>query len=190
MPMRANVSTFAMPGKSEAAVAIAVGLREPVSTDSGGSIQEKVSVLTQAFSAKGDKRGSPQVTTAELVLLPNDRAEAKYEVLTLLKLKPGSYQLRMSATSRAYGKSGSVYCDLFIPDYEKEPLSISSVVVTASPSLVAGPKESLATILPVVPTTQREFQRGRHRGYAFVRVYQGGKASIAGAEMTLQLLDR
>lgn len=187
IPMRINVSTFAIPGRKEVALAIAVGLREPLPLDATAPLPETVNLLTRVFSTNGDPKGQPQYTTAQLDLLPNPRGEVKYEVLSLLKLKPGRYHLRLSATSRAQGKSGSIYYDLEVPDYTKAPLSMSGVVISATPALTAGPQKVLSPVLPVVPTTQREF--AGHRGSAYLRVYQGGTAPIAPVQMAIRILD-
>jgi VWFA-related protein len=184
--MRINATTFAIPGKKEAGVAIAVGLREPVAPD-GKPVPEVVDVLTQAFTTNGDKRGLAQHTRAELTLLPNPRGESKYEVLTLLKLKPGRYHLRVSATSRMQARSGSIYHDLDIPDFAKAALSLSSVALTSTPALVIGPKEAVSSLLPLLPTTQREFQG--HRADAYFRIYQGGKSAIAPVDLTTRIVD-
>lgn len=185
--MRISGATFAIPGKKEAALAIVLGLRQPIGPEATGPVPEVVDVLAQAFTTNGDRRGQPQVIRAELLLHPNPRGESKYEVLSLLKLKPGRYHIRVSATSHAQGKSGSIYYDLEVPDYAKAPLSLSGVLLSATPALVAGPKDVFAPILPVIPTSQREF-RG-HRGQAYMRVYQGGKAAMAPVEMAVRITD-
>jgi hypothetical protein len=85
------------------------------------------------------------------------------------------------------GKSGSIYTDIDVPDYSNAAISLSGVVVSVTPALVAGPKDVLAKILPVVPTTQREFQG--HRGQAFMRIYQGGKTPIVAAAISVRIVD-
>jgi hypothetical protein len=185
--MRINVAPFAIPGKKEVALAITLGLRQPVSIVDGPPLKESVSFLTQAFTTNGDRRGSPRFHTVELDLRPNPSGEVKYEVLSRLDLKPGRYHIRMSATSKAFAKSGSIYHDIEVPDFSKAPLSLSGVVVSATPPLVSGPRELLAPLLPSIPTTQREF--AGHRGSAYLRIYQGGKAAIVPVEIAARVVD-
>lgn len=185
--MRINVAPFAIPGKKEVALAITLGLRQPVSIADGPAVKESVSFLTQAFTTNGDRRGSPRYHTVELDLRSNPSGEVKYEILSRLDLKPGRYHIRLSATSKAFAKSGSIYHDIEIPDFSKPPLSLSGVVVSTTPPLVSGPRELLATLLPAVPTTQREF--AGHRGSAYLRIYQGGKAAIVPVTMAARIVD-
>jgi hypothetical protein len=59
-----------------------------------------------------------------------------------LDLKPGRYILRFAAHNSTSGKSGSVYHDIEIPEFAKEPVSLSGVLVSVSPPLTAVPKDS------------------------------------------------
>jgi VWFA-related protein len=186
--LRVNVAPFVVPGKKDVALVITLGLRQPIDIQPGPPVKETVSFLTQAYSTNGDRRGSPRFHTVTLDLRPNPSGEVKYEVLSRLDLKPGRYHLRMSAQSRAFGKSGSIYHDIEIPDFSKAPLALSGVVMSATPALTSGPRELIAPLLPVVPTTQREFVG--HQGAAFVRVYQGGKAPIAPVSIRARIVDR
>ncbi len=186
--LRVNVAPFVIPGKKEVALVITLGLRQPIDIQPGPPVKETVSFLTQAYSTNGDRRGSPRYHTVSLELGPNPSGEVKYEVLSRLDLKPGRYHLRMSAQSRAFGKSGSIYHDIEIPDLSKAPLALSGVVLTATPSLISGPRELLAPLLPAVPTTQREF--AGHQGSAFMKIYEGGKTPIAPVSINVRIVDR
>jgi VWFA-related protein len=186
--LRVNVAPFVIPGKKDVALVITLGLRQPIDIQPGPPVKETVSFLTQAYSTNGDRRGSPRFHTVTLDLRPNPSGEVKYEVLSRLDLKPGRYHLRMSAQSRAFGKSGSIYHDVEIPDFSKAPLALSGVVVSATPQVTSGPRELIKPLLPAVPTTQREFVG--HQGAAFLRVYQGGKAPIAPVSINARIVDR
>ena len=187
LALRVNVAPFAIPGKKDVALAITMGLRQPVEIGSGPSVPETMTFLTQAFSTNGDRRGSPRYHTVTLDLRPNPAGEVKYEVLSRLDLKPGRYHLRLSATSRALGKSGSIYHDVEIPDFSQTPLSLSGVVLSATPPLTSGPRELLASLLPAVPTSQREF--AGHAGSAYLRIYQGGRDPIVPVWMSTRIVD-
>ena len=109
-------------------------------------------------------------------------------MLTRLDLKPGRYSIRMAAHSAASGKSGSVYTDVVIPDFSKDEVSLSGVVLNAAPGRAAAPKDALAALVPIVPTTARDFDP-RSRVTAFLRVYQGGKKPLVTATMNVRLVD-
>jgi hypothetical protein len=100
---------------------------------------------------------------------PRDRS---YDFLTSVSLKPGHYNMRVSAHSTARNKSGSVHTDITIPDYAKLPISMSDVVVSAPPARTASPLNAFAGLVPVVPTTAREFARS-DRVTVFSRLYWG-----------------
>jgi VWFA-related protein len=176
MPMRVDVAPFATGTGSDSATAIVVGLRETVPADTP-RIVENIELLATAFTQKYHLEAS-QRQTAQLTLRWTGE-EAKYEVLSRLDLKPGRYMLRFAAHNSTSGKSGSVYHDIEIPDFSKEPVSLSGILVSVSPSLTAVPKDFLAPLVPVTPTTQRVFYRDVHTPTAFVRVYQSLKASGA-----------
>lgn len=174
MPMRVDVAPFATAPGDQAAMAIIVGLRETLPADTP-RIVENIELLATAFTPKYRLEGSRRLT-AQLTLRSTGE-EARYEVLSRLDLKPGRYMLRFAAHNSTSGKSGSVYHDIEIPDFSREPVSLSGVLVSVSPSLTAVPKDFLAELVPVTPTTQRVFYRDVHTPTAFVRVYKPLKAS-------------
>jgi hypothetical protein len=113
---------------------------------------------------------------------------SRYDLLTRIDLKPGEYELRLSAHSAALDKFGSVYAHVDVPDFAKAPLSLSGVVLDATPGVPAAPIEALKDVVAVVPTTEREFMRV-DRVNAFMRVYQGGKAALAPVVVTIRILN-
>ena len=85
--------------------------------------------------------------------------ESGMRVQSRLELPPGSYQLRV-AVRESGGKTGSVFYDLFVPDFAKDPLSISGVVVTsmaAGAVPTAGAIPEIGDALKTPPTTSRVF---------------------------------
>ena len=85
--------------------------------------------------------------------------EAGMRVQSRLELPPGSYQLRV-AVRESGGRTGSVFYDLFVPDFAKDPLSISGVVVTsmaAGTVPTAGAIPEIGDALKTPPTTSRVF---------------------------------
>jgi hypothetical protein len=74
-----------------------------------------------------------------------------------------------------------------VPDFSKEPLTLSGVVLENRTTAVRAGGEAIA-LLPVVPTTVRAFTAA-DRPAAFVRVYQGGKRPVAPVRVTARILN-
>lgn len=186
LPMRAAVAPFAVPGEQTVAVAVTIGVQQPPLGTRAG---ESVTLVTRAFSPEGAARGSRE-DTVTLNLSPARRGDefTRYELLSKLELKPGRYELRMSAQSTAFDKRGSVYAEVEVPDFAKLPLSMSGVVLSATPGVPSAPSGAVEALVPVIPTTAREFVRFE-RVTSFLRVYQGGKARLAPVAATIRIHD-
>jgi VWFA-related protein len=149
-------------------------------------VTEQVQVLAKVFTPEGKEVGAMRQNAA--VRLRPAGADAEFDVLTPLGLKPGRYNVRFSAHSIGLDRTGSVYTDVIVPDFEKAKLSLSGVVITADPTLAAAPKDAFTGVIPVLPTTRREFDRG-DRVTAFVRIHEGGRQAIAPVGVTVEVTD-
>ena len=76
-------------------------------------------------------------------------------MLTRIDLKPGRYQLRLSAHLPSQDKSGSIYYDVDVPDFSKGALLMSGAMLSVTPALAAAPRDLLLDLMPIVPTTNR-----------------------------------
>jgi hypothetical protein len=77
-------------------------------------------------------------------------------------LKPGHYQIR-GAAANGPEKQGSVWYDIEIPDFAKNPIAMSDVVLASQVAALRPtlrPDKLLAEELPGPPTTLREFPEG------------------------------
>ncbi len=184
--MRASVAPFAVPGREEAAVAVAVGIHQPAPAGLPDSeVSETLELLTSAFTTTGDPRASLRRTVR---LTARAGEELSYDVLTRLDLAPGRYQLRLAAQSDLLDKSGSVYYDLEIPNFTREPVSLSGVLLSelgGPPSFPAGALKALA---PFDPTSRRSFER-TDLVRAFFQVYQGGTGRLQPVELSIRIID-
>ena len=169
----------------QSSVAVVLGLQRPPEAK---SLLDTVDVQITAFTPDGFPRG----TTSQLAIVtfrPSTTTEpARYEALSHIELKPGRYQLRIAAYSTLSDATGSVYADVEIPDFTKEPLSLSGVLLEVNPAPPSAPRGTLAAIVPVVPTSERGFQK-LDRPSAFVRIYQGGGDPLVPVEFTTRLVD-
>ena len=185
MPMRVSVAPFGVAGKDMAALTIVLGLRQPVPRNT--RVVEQIDLIATAFNNDGGSRTARR-QTVQLTLRPVDADDAMYQILSQLELKPGHYNLRFALHSGSLGRSGSVYQEVDIPDFRKEALSLSGVVLSVVPALPAAPKGFLAALVPVEPTTQRSFVRGDVTA-GFLRVYQGSRKPPGRVVLTSEVVD-
>jgi VWFA-related protein len=208
LTMQVTAAPFALPGRREAGVAIVLGLRTPAPRRATRVVQE-VDLRAAAFTSDGVRRGSRHETVPVTLNRPGSGAMIGYELLSRLDLAPGRYQLRLAAESTLHGvqlsrtvpavalvapdedtgpRSGSVYYDLDVPDFQNDPLTLSGLVLGVSPPVASGPPKALGSLVPFTPTTLREFGKD-DQVTAFLRIYQGRARAIAPVTLTLRILD-
>jgi VWFA-related protein len=190
--VRATIAAFAARGanKNKTAELVAVlALREPATLGSAlptaAAPRKRVEIVAAAFDMEGRPKGSYR-QTLELTLRSGVQPGSEYEVASRLPLAPGRYELRIATT--VDGRAGSVFTTIEVPDFAKDPLSLSGVVVETQPPPYAAAQSMLADLLPVVPTAVRSFGAGA-TARAFVRVYQGGSRAPAPVVMTVRVTD-
>jgi VWFA-related protein len=188
LPLEVTLAPFAVPGQRTSAVAVALGVRQLITASAQDRAVLETELQTSAFTPDGNPRGS-QRHTARVLLRPGAAGEAEYDVLGRIDLAPGRYRLRLAAHNAAANKSGSVFADVEVPDFATQPLAASGVVLGAVPGRPSGPREALAPILPVIPTTLRDFMVS-DRVTAFVRLYQSGRRSYAPVNLSIRIVDR
>ena len=188
LALRATAAPFAVTGTEKSVVTLALGVRQPAFA---GRTTEQIDLLIKAFTADGDPRGTDEQTIPISVpAAPTDSETSRYEVLARIELpKPGLYQLRLSAHSAASDTRGSVYVDLEVPNFRREKLSLSGVVLSqALPLAPVVPVRALRDVIPVVPTTERSFTPS-DPVTAFLRLYQGGSDQLAALPVKIQVQD-
>lgn len=180
-PLRLAVASFAAPpavsgGGTSAAVSLALGI--DLAGPGGQRIAgDTLDLELRVFDGEGRKQIDERHATVDLGGRLG-QSGSQYDWLETLTLKPGRYNLRVSTHSVARNRSGSVYTDMVVPDFAKSPLSMSGVIITATPGRIATPAAALRDVLPLTPTTAREFA-GTDRVTAFLRVYWGaGQAAV------------
>jgi hypothetical protein len=169
LPLQVSAAPFAIPDKKESTVAIVLGIVQDVDTGATRQV-EKIEFLIDAFGQDGSSK-SAHGLKADVTLKPGVKGKVGYEVLSRIDLKPGRYQLRLSAYLPGPGTSGSIYYDVDVPDYSKGTLAMSGAMMSVTPSVHAAPRDRLADIMPIVPTTTRHFNR-TDQVSSFVKVYQ------------------
>ena len=173
-------------GKGESTVAVALGIVQEIDT-SEERRTEHVDFLIDAFGQDGTSK-SVHGLKADVTFKPNVKGKVGYEVLTRIDLKPGRYQLRLSAHLPSQDLAGSVYYDVDVPDFTKGPLVLSGAMISVTPAIVAAPRDLLVPILPIVPTTNRYFTRKTDTASAWVTVYQP-KGGVKPVELMTTITD-
>jgi VWFA-related protein len=184
--MQMTAAPFAIPGDDRSAVAIMVRLAQALPADAERQV-DTVQLRVNAYDTAGTRRGSENLE-AHVLLRPTPTGEAAYEILSRLDLKPGRYELRLAAQSALRQKTGSVFYDIDVPDFSRGSLALSGLVMSVVPGIAVAPRDRLASLLPVIPTSQREFGADDSVS-AFVRVYQPGSRPLAPVEMGITLVD-
>jgi hypothetical protein len=118
-----------------------------------------------------DPEGRRQIASEQRVLrVPASAQPRGLDVVQSLRLPPGLHNIRVSAMSASRNVRGSVHTDVTVPNYQREPVTWSDAIISASPgrSLIAG-FDALQP-LPVIPTTLRVFS-STNSVEAFIRAY-------------------
>jgi VWFA-related protein len=193
LPMSLTAAPFRGPAGTPAVI-VATGVRvgaprgtPPRSADAGAPQFEPIEILTSAFrEEKKDiewQRQRLSVATAA-----NAAGELRYEAVSTLHLAPGAYELRVAARHEQGGDVGSVHTYVDVPDFEKDPVTLSGVVLLDAGAPTATPPEALAGILDTAPTTRREFGTTEAVS-ALVRVYQRQRDRPASVTVAFRVLD-
>jgi VWFA-related protein len=116
-----------------------------------------------------DEKGKPQKgTTSELDLKLKPQTYQMiqnfgFRVNPRIDLPPGRYQVRIGARESGAGEVGTVFYDLDVPDFVKEKLTMSDVLLTAATSklvLTPLPDKQVEGVLPLPATARRDFVKG------------------------------
>jgi len=77
-----------------------------------------------------------------------------------IMLEPGRYQIRIGARDSVASQVGTVFYDLQVPDFRKDPLMMSGLLLTAASAqnaMTAQPDPGAPTLLPGPATSRRTF---------------------------------
>jgi len=191
VPMQVTAAAFpvaAVPAarRRDAAVAIVVGIRTPAPAGPG-SAKDNIDVQVSAYDTSGRRQGAARLT-GQVVRQPGYQGATGYEALLRLDLAPGRYQLRVAAESSLLRKSGSVYTDVDVPDFTKDGVTMSGLLISVTPGAPSAPKDGLRDLLPVTPTSERLFTR-EDKVSAMLRLCQGGKKPLVPVTLVLRIVD-
>lgn len=186
LSLRATAAPFASPGGG-ATIAIAVGVKQPPFAN---RTPEQVELLVKAFDADAERASDTQTIPITVPAARSDNDISRYEVLAQIQVpKAMKYEVRLSAHSAASDTRGSVYVDVTVPDFKKDKLSLSGIVVSNGLSTTpAAPLRLLRDVTPLAPTTERTFSAA-DIVRTFARIYQGGSDKLTAVTMKVGVQD-
>ena len=183
VPLTLAVAPFANPGKRIATLAIVAGFDEPRALFGRGRVQ----LVATAF--RDDWKPAGALTQyLEAADLGSSEQGARSDIVSRLDLPPGRYEIRVAVDNRAMNRTGSAYMSVTIPDFQKDALGLSGVVLARDTPLRADSMNPVAALIPFVPTTERAFTRD-DRVTSFLRVYQGGKKPVVPVDLIVRMVN-
>jgi hypothetical protein len=172
-PMQQSGLTFSVQAAAfkntpkEASVALAIeidGERLQFTEQPNGVRANKLELSFYGISDQG-KASRGIRTEVDLTLRPETFQRLKAEGLRVnprITLAPGRYQVRIGTREAVGGQTGSVFYDLEVPDFRKERLMMSGLLVTAASvqqTITVQPDPVVAKLLPAPATSRREFRQ-------------------------------
>jgi hypothetical protein len=173
---------------------VATGVRATASPEIGatadpaGAQFEPIEILTSA-SRDGEKDVEWQRQRLSLAMPDGIPGDLRYESVSILNLKPGSYEVRVVTRHERAGIVGSVHTFIEVPDFSDQPLTLSGLVLFDRRAPTATPAEAVAAVLDMAPTTRRTFTMADDVS-AFARAYQKPGMPPTAVTVVFRILDR
>jgi len=190
LPLSVTTAAFATPAKPGATVAVVVAANEFVGNDpnlrAGKPSPRRISLIATAYDQENWKAHGAERQTIQLTLNPTQLESVQYEVISRLPLAPGRYEVRFGAESG--GKTGSVYMTMDVPNFAKDELSASGLILSRTPARPIAPRNGLSDLAPIVPTTVRDFEKTDVVA-GFLRLYQGGTRPLAPVSVSMRVVN-
>jgi VWFA-related protein len=154
--------------QKEASIALAVeidGDRLQYSAPNAqGMAANKIELSFYGVSQHGKAMAGTR-SVLDLTLRPETRERVKnfgVRVNPRISLPPGRYHLRVGARDAVAGMTGSVFYDLEVPDFRKDKLMMSGLLLTSNmsqqtPSIQPDPV--LEKLMPAAATSRRQFSQ-------------------------------
>jgi VWFA-related protein len=153
--------------KKDASVALAIevdGNRLAFSQLPNGLSSNQLELSLFSLTDQGKAQQGVR-TTMDLTLRPETAERVKavgVRANPRLVMAPGRYQIRVGVRETLNGQTGTVFYDLQVPDFTKEPLMMSGLLLTAASAQLMPtpqPDPGVAKLLPGPATSRREFSR-------------------------------
>ena len=154
--------------QKEASVALAIeldGQRLEFAQDSAGLFANNLELSFFGINEDGLARRATR-SELNLTLRPETYKRVKTSGLRAnprLTLEPGRYQIRIGVRDSVAKQVGTVFYDLHVPDFRKDPLMLSGLLITASSAhnaMTAQPDPATGKLLPGPAMARRTFGPG------------------------------
>ena len=179
-------------GKASVAVTLEIEGSRLKFADKGDRAANDVEVSMVAFDSKGVGRDGGRDAIG-LQLRPQTRdtvISRGVRITRRFEITPGAYHLRIGARESGGANVGTVTLDIEVPDFSKDPLVMSGIVLTAASAQLTPtvrPDEQLKGVLPAPPTTVREFSRDDELA-TFTEVYDNQMRTAHRVEIKTSVL--
>lgn len=155
LPLRATIVAAPQAGQKDHPVVLTLGLPPPAS----GVTRDVFDVEMLVYDGEGRRQLLQQTSqvTVPARSMPTGHVP---EVVLRLQMEPGRYNVRIAvarAESGGQGPSGTAHLTVRVPDVRKDRLVVSGVVVSVVDGRAPGGSEAVRDVVPVTPTTRREF---------------------------------
>jgi VWFA-related protein len=192
LPLRLAASVFPGDGKiARVAATIEVSVARRDLEGSDGRISDELKYSLIVADMKSGKVVKQLTNSASISSIGSagaaPAATISYQMPMTPVLPPGQYQLRASAISTKLSRSGSVYLDLEVPDFEKESVTLSGLEVGYAdrPRVTQARPAGAAAIVPFDPSLDREF----HANDTVRVFFEVARKSPNTTKTTVELLD-
>ncbi len=123
-----QVVPMARPGLEDAELRVVLGVRGEAMGDRPSTAS--ATVFVGAFDRNGRSLSDTRQTLSIPVPARADRT-VEYEAIGRLILKPGRYEIRAAIDDATLGASGSVYGYVEVPDFLRDPVTLSGILLQA-----------------------------------------------------------
>ena len=142
--------------------------RSPRKAAAAGSGRAPLTIAVAAYDVHGRPLGAADVISVSDLPMRDGR---RLKTIARLDLPPGDHELRAAVVAEGTGRTASVFTHISAPSYAVDPLSLADLMAAAADT-DSLQRQRLVGLLPIVPTTNREFSRTTPVS-AFLQVYQG-----------------
>lgn len=180
LPVHATAAVVAVPGQRNAELLVAARVDLPVSSPTAATIELAAVAIDLEGKPKSSQRQAVTVT-------PAASSDSAPDLPGRLRVPPGRYMVQMSA--RSGGRVGGAVVDVDVPDFSKDPLSGSGLMLQLRRRAAPIADRAIADLVPFLPTTIRVFHTDDDVA-VFLRIYEGGKGPLAPVRVSAKVRDK
>ena len=178
LAVHATAAVVAVPGQRDSDVILSARLELP--RPSTG--QQIVELSAIAIDVDGKVKGAER---QRITIPATSGSDASHDLPAHLRVPPGRYIFQLSA--KATDRTGGVAVDVDVPNFSKESLSASGLMLQRRP-VPAIDDKALAALVPFLPTADRRFFPSDDVA-VFLRIYQSGKDRSLPVRMSARVIN-